>query len=108
VTDEERQDVKAKLIEMGFWGANKAGDPLTRKEDASVVRERLEGRLAATAFLGSQGYVGGALARHIYVVRGEFNYPIADGDTYSEAICLAALALPEFLKRHPECAADQK
>jgi hypothetical protein len=27
---------------------------------------------------------------------------------YPEAITLAALALPEFLRRHPECAADQK
>jgi hypothetical protein len=28
--------------------------------------------------------------------------------SYPEAISLAALALPEFLRRHPECAADQK
>ena len=34
-------------------------------------------------------------------------YNLAIADTYPESICLAALALPEFLRRHPECAADQ-
>jgi hypothetical protein len=28
VTDEQRQEVKAKLIEMGFWRADETGDPL--------------------------------------------------------------------------------
>ena len=108
MTDQQRRDIKTELIEIGVWGANETGDPLTSKEDASVVRERLQERLGAAVLLAPHGYAGGSPARHIEVVRGEFSYRIADGDNYQEAICLAALALPEFLKRHPECAADQK
>jgi hypothetical protein len=108
MTDQQRQDIKTELIEMGVWGANEAGAPLTSKEDALAVQVRLEKWLADDVFLASNGYVGGSPARHIEIVRGEFSYRIADGDNYQEAICLAALALPEFLKQHPECAADQK
>lgn len=105
MTDQERQDIKAKLIGLGIWGTNELGDPLTSKQDGRVVQSRLQERLAAGVLLASTGYVGDSPARHIEVVRGEFNYRIADGDNYPEAICLAALALPEFLKQHPECAA---
>jgi hypothetical protein len=105
MTDQERQDIKAKLIELGVWRAHEVGDPLTSREAASVVRSRLQERLNAAVLLDSTGYAGDSPARHINVVRGEFSYQIADGDNYQEAICLAALALPEFLKQHPECAA---
>jgi hypothetical protein len=105
MTDQQRQEIRAKLIEIGVWGAHEAGDPLTSKEDAQIVQDRLVERLAVGVFLGSRGYLGGSPARHIEVQRGEFNYEIANGDTYPEAVCLAALALPEFLKQHPECAA---
>jgi len=105
MTDQERQDIKAKLIELGIWSTYEIGDPLTSNQDARVVRLRLQEWLADTAILASTGYVGDSPARHIDVVRGEFSHRIADGDNYPEAICLAALALPEFLKQHPECAA---
>jgi hypothetical protein len=104
MTDQERQEIKTKLIELGVWRAHEVGDPLTSREAASVVQSRLHEQLADAVLLASHGYVGGSPARHLDVVRGEFTYPIADGDTYPEAICLAALALPEFLKQHPECA----
>jgi len=104
MTEQEKQEIKTKLIELGFWRADETGDPLTSGEDARIVQHRLEGRLVDTVFVGSRGYVGGSTARHVEVVNGEFIYPIADGDNYSEAICRAGLALPEFLKQHPECA----
>jgi len=105
MTDQERQDIKAKLIELGVWGAHELDDPLTSKQDARTVQLRLQEWLADGVLLASTGYVGDSPARHIDVVRGEFSYRIADGDNYPEAICLAALALPEFLKQHPECTA---
>jgi hypothetical protein len=105
MTDQERQDIKAKLIELGVWASHEIGDPLTSRTDASVVQLRLQEWLADGVLLGSSGYVGDSPARHVDVVRGEFSYRIADGDTYPEAVCLAALALPGFLKQHPECAA---
>ena len=108
MTDQERQDIKAKLIEFGIWSTYEIGDPLTSNQDARVVRLRLQEWLADTVLLASAGYVGDSPARHIDVVRGEFSYRIADGDSYPEAICWAAIALPEFLKQNPECAADQQ
>jgi hypothetical protein len=108
MTDQQRQEIKTKLIELGVWRTHEVGDPLTSREAASVVESRLHEQLADAVFLASTGYIGGSPARHIDVVRGEFSYRIADGDNYPEAIGLAALALPEFLKQHPECAADQK
>ena len=104
MTDQERQDIKAKLIEIGVWGSHEIGDPLTSNQDARVVQSRLQERLADPVVLASTGYAGDSPARHIDVVRGEFHYRIADGENYPEAICLAALDLPEFLRQHPECA----
>jgi hypothetical protein len=104
MTESEKQEIKAKLIELGFWGTYEIGDPLTSNQDARVVQSRLQEWLANSVLLDSTGYVGDSPARHIDVVRGEFSYRIAGGDNYPEAICLAALALPEFLKQHPECA----
>jgi hypothetical protein len=105
MSDQQRQDIRAKLIEMGIWRSHEIGDPLTSQQDARVLRLRIEERLAADVILASTGYIGDSLARHIDVVRGEFTYRIADGDNYPEAICLTAIALPEFLRQHPECAA---
>jgi hypothetical protein len=105
MTEQQRQDIRAKLIELEIWRSHEIGDPLTSEQDARVLRLRIEERLANGVLLTSTGFVGGSPARHIAVRRGESSYPIADGDNFPEAICLAALALPEFLRQHPECAA---
>jgi hypothetical protein len=106
MTEQQKQEIKTKLIEFGFWRANEIGDPLTSEADARVLRLRIEERLADGVFLASTGYVGGSPSRHIDVVRGEFSYRVSEGDNYPEAICSAALALHEFLKQQPECAAN--
>jgi hypothetical protein len=108
MTEQQRQEMKAVLIELGIWGSYEIGDPLTSAQDARVLQLRIKERLAADVILASTGSVGDAPARHIDVVRGEFSYRIADGDSYPEAICWAAIALPELLSQHPECAADAR
>ncbi len=105
MTEQEKQKTKAMLIEMGIWGEDEPGDPLTNRDDALEVHSRLRKRLDSTVCLDPRGYAGPSPRRHIDVVRGEFVYELADGDNYQEAICLAALMLPEFLMEHPECAA---
>jgi hypothetical protein len=35
-------------------------------------------------------------------------YKLANAPNYIEAMSLTALALPEFLRQHPECAAQPK
>ncbi|MGH9769717.1 MAG: hypothetical protein ACREAB_20020 [Blastocatellia bacterium] len=108
MTDNERQQLKAKLIKGRFWGADDLGDPTIDKYAATTLRDRAIKKLVDGVYLTCTGYVGGSPTRKVEVVRGEFTYLLANADTYSEAICLAALELPEFLRQHPECAADQK
>jgi hypothetical protein len=105
MTDEQRQEVKTKLIEMGFWRADETGRPLTSEKDAKVVQLRICDRLGPAVYLDSYGHPDGWRVQYIDILRLQFSYRIAEGDNYPEAICRAAQALPEFLKKHPECAA---
>jgi hypothetical protein len=108
VTESEKQEIKAKLIELGFWGADEAGDPTTDPRAALILSNRVAGQLSKGSGLYSSGITAISRSRKIEVKRGESSYRLADGPNFPESICRAALALPEFLRRHPECAADQK
>jgi len=108
MTDNERQQLKAKLIKGRFWGADDLGDPTIDKYAAITLRDRANKKLVDGVYLTFTGPVGESPAGKVEVVGGEFTYLLANADTYSEAICLAALELPEFLKQHPEFAVDQE
>src|SRR5215468_1496882 len=108
MTESEKQEIKAKLIELGFWKADEAGDPATDRRDALTLYNRVAERLAKGAGLYSTGLTAISKSRKIEVKRGGASYRLADGSNFPESICRAALALPEFLKRRPECAADRK
>jgi hypothetical protein len=108
MTEQERQEIKARLIELGFWGADEAGDPAADRRDAMTLYSRVAERLAKGAGLYSTGLTAISKSRKIEVKRGGASYRLADGPNFPESICRAALALPEFLKRRPECAADRK
>jgi hypothetical protein len=108
VTESEKQEIKAKLIELGFWGADEAGDPTTDPRAALILYNRVAGKLSKGSGLYSSGITAISRSRKIEVKRGESSYRLADGPNFAESICRAALALSEFLKQHPECAADQK
>jgi hypothetical protein len=105
MTYQEQQEMKARLIDLGFWGATELGDPTANNHDASTLNLRLEAKLAKDVFLVSTPTTSHSLTRQVMVFHGNHIYPIATADNYPEAICLAALALPEFLKQHPEYAA---
>ena len=105
MNDQEQQEMKAKLIELGFWGTTEYGDPVINYHDSQTLQERLARSLADDVTLASIGFTIPSQARRVEVVKGEFIYPLVTADSYPEAICLAALALPGFLKQHPECAA---
>jgi hypothetical protein len=108
VTESQRQEIKAKLIELRFWGADEFGDPAADRRDALTLYNRAVERLAKGAGLYSTGLTAISKSRKIEVKRGELTYRLADGQNFPEAICLAALAMPQFLKRHPECARGGK
>jgi hypothetical protein len=37
MTEQERQEIKARLIELGFWGADEAGDRAADRRDAMTL-----------------------------------------------------------------------
>jgi hypothetical protein len=45
MTEQERQAVKAKLIEFGFRGADEPGDPTTDIHDAGALHDRIQAKL---------------------------------------------------------------
>ena len=108
MTESEKQEIKAKLIELGFWGADESGDPTVDQRDALILYNRVAERLSKGSGLYSSGLTAISRSRKIEVKCGESSYRLADGPNFLESICRAALSLPEFLRRHPECAADQK
>jgi hypothetical protein len=107
MTEQERQKIKASLIEFGFWAADEPGDPTCYFHDAQKLQDRAESKLAKYTYLVSTVVPNRPPARCGMVVSSDRAYNLAIAETYPESICLAALALPEFLRRHPECAADQ-
>jgi hypothetical protein len=107
VTESEKQEIKARLIEFGYWGAEEWGDPTKNLHDAGTLNDRLQAKLAKDVFLVSR-IDDHSLTREVVIIDIHQTHTLATADNYVEAISRAALALPEFLKQHPECAADQK
>jgi hypothetical protein len=108
MTDHERQAITAKLVELGFWETGEPGDPVDDYHDAKTLHARVGARLAKDAFVVSTCASSHSSARRVLISHGERIYPLGAADNYPESICLAALALPQFLEEHPECAADQE
>jgi hypothetical protein len=108
MTDHERQAITAKLVELGFWGTDEPGDPVGDYHDAKTLHARVGARLAGDVFVVSTFASSHSSARRVLISHGERLYPLGAADNYPESICLAALALPQFLEEHPECAADQE
>ena len=106
MTEQERLQIKAKLIELEFWGGDEPGDPTVAFQDAITLHNRIAARVAKDHFKVSTWVGTSSPSRQAQVVCGQITYTLAAADNYPESVCLAALALPEFLKDHPECAAD--
>jgi hypothetical protein len=106
LTNEEGQRIKAQLIELGFWGVDEHGDPTANIHDAGKLNDRLQAKLAKDVFLVSRIPFVRSWGREVVIVHTHQEYKLAAAPTYIAAISLAALALPEFLRQHPECAAE--
>jgi hypothetical protein len=106
MTTQERSEMKAQLVWLGFWGADEPGNPAVSHHDASTLHQRLEAKLARGVHLISTVVASYSSARRVLVMRWDHEYPLVTADNYPEAICQAALALPEFLNDHPEYAAN--
>jgi hypothetical protein len=108
MTDHERQAITARLVELGFWETGEPGDPVGDYHDAKTLHARVSARLTVGASAVSMSASSHSSARQVLILYGERLYPLGAADNYPESICLAALALPQFLDEHPECAADQE
>jgi hypothetical protein len=108
MTEQERQKIKARLIESGFWGVSEPGDPTTDIHDAEKLNDRLHAKLAKGVYLISEIASDHSLIREVVIFHEYEIYKLVTAPDYIDAISLAALALPEFLRQHPECGADQK
>ena len=102
MNESERYESMAKLIELGFWGADERGDPTDSYQDAMTLHDRVSAKIVKGVFVISTWVGTDSLFRQARVVCGQVVYELAYADNYPESI-----ALPEFLKQHPECAADQ-
>jgi hypothetical protein len=103
MTERERQDIKARLIELGFWGADEPGDPTIYIHDAGTLNDRLQAKLAKSVYLISEIASDHSLIREVVIFHENQIYKLVTASGYIEAIFLAALALPEFLRQYPEC-----
>ena len=106
MTEVEREEIKARLIALGFWGEDEPGDPTVAFLDAITLHNRVAARLIKDHFQVSTWVGADSPSRTAQAVCGQNTYELATADTYPECVCLASLALPDFLKEHPECAAD--
>jgi len=96
LTEQEKQEIKTKLIQFGFWGADEQGDPLTNTAHAARLRRRIAERLSCTLAVtsGVSAVITDLTSRHVFVACKSSEKTLARGATYAEAVCLAALALP--------------
>lgn len=110
MTDEERQVTLSALIDLGFWGKDEPGDPTGDPLLALIVRERIANRIKGLLVI-TGGVSGGEnshlLPRKVSVIWQGIEKPLMSGKTFIEAVCFAAAALPEFLRKNPDWAADE-
>jgi hypothetical protein len=67
MTDEEGQRIKARLIELGFWGVDEWGDPTANIHDAGKLNDRLQAKLAKKVFLVSRIPFGRSWGREVVI-----------------------------------------
>ena len=108
MTVHELREITTKLVELGFWGIDEPGEPAGGCHDAKTLHDRVGAKLAGDAFVVSTSASSHSSARRVLILHGERIYSLGAADYYPESVCLAAQALPQFLEKHPECAADQE
>lgn len=100
---QETQKLLESLTQAGFWSLEDEGDPMRDDKALGKLLNRVEGRFAKNAryFVNSPSV--GQLYFEMRLICAGSKHSLATGTTLAETICNAALALPRFLKEHPEC-----
>lgn len=96
---EQTLRIKESLIKAGFWSTDDEGDPLEDEKALGLLFDRVLQRLPKHVHLLVNGSNIEQLDYEIYLASPQGSDILAIGPTLAEAICLSALALPEFLKK---------
>ncbi len=103
----EKLGLKHALIKSGFWSELESSDPVSNEKAAAIVLQRVEEKLGSNVFLFFQKADEQSLLNEVRVNWRQMTSVLAREENLCVAICKAAVALPSFLERHPECAASQ-
>ena len=92
------------LVKAGFWD-NEESDPASDVKATAALLLKIEKRLGQGVYLLFPPPSDSSTQHEVRVNWGEMTSVLARDENLAVALCLAALELPNFLARHPECAA---
>src|SRR5689334_19131590 len=101
--NEKTRTMEERLFEGGIWN-KEDGTFANTGHSLAVLLIRMNRRLANGVRLDFHHYIKGQPECEAWLKWDEQEQALGIGQTLAGAICNAALALPEFLKDHPECA----
>ncbi len=104
----EKLGLKYALIKNGFWSELESGDPVSSEKSAGILLQRVEEKLDRQVLLFVLQVGENARFREVRVNWRQMTSVLAREENFCFAICKAAIELPAFLERHPECAANHK
>jgi hypothetical protein len=97
----EERSLKDCLIQGGLWEEGE-GDPLADNRSLGLLLDRVQGKFASGVLVVFYEPIPGSEGREIRVALNGYQRTLTTGANITEAICKAALILPEFLQQHPE------
>lgn len=99
--------LKECLLEAGYW-CKEDGEFGTDEHSLGIVLERMHQDIVRGVLLVFYCPNPGDTIHEARLMRGGQQQTLASGQSFADALCNAALALPKFLKENPECARRQK
>ena len=100
----EKLSLKHSLVMAGFW-EDEEKDPATDEKATAELLQKIEEKLGQGAYLFFSPITEASAKHEVRVNWDHMTSVLARDEELSVALCLAALELPNFLTRHPECAA---
>jgi hypothetical protein len=100
----EKLGLKHSLVIEGLWN-DEEGDPATDEKATAALLLKIKRNLGQGAYLFFPPTADSFDKREVRVNWGGMTSVLARGEDLPTASCLTALELPNFLERHPECAA---
>ena len=103
--DEERS-LKDCLVQCGLWEESE-GDPIADEKSLGLLLDRVQKKFAPGVLVTFYDSDLGSEGREVRVSLYGHQHTLTAGSNITEAICNAALILPDFLQQHPEYGTQQ-